>query len=70
MLFLNSVYVDSADSFARFRRVKAPTSSVLHQSIRIIAMGESAAVKINNMVENIACGRVSPVEIIVCKANY
>ena len=35
-----------------------------------IAMGESAAVKINNMVENIACGRVSPVEIIVCKANH
>ena len=35
-----------------------------------IAMGESAPVKINNMVENIASGRVSPVEIIVCKANY
>ena len=35
-----------------------------------IAMGEAAAVKINNMVENIASGRVSPVEIIVCKANY
>lgn len=35
-----------------------------------IAMGESAAVKISNMVENIASGRVSPVEIIVCKANH
>jgi hypothetical protein len=34
-----------------------------------IAMGESAAVKISNMVENIASGCVSSVEIIVCKAN-
>lgn len=32
-----------------------------------IAMGESASVKISNMLENIACGRISPVEIIVCK---
>jgi cyclopropane fatty-acyl-phospholipid synthase-like methyltransferase len=32
-----------------------------------IAMGESAPVKISNMVENIAAGRVSPVEIIVIK---
>jgi hypothetical protein len=28
-----------------------------------IAMGESASIKISNMVENIAAGRVSPVEI-------
>jgi ubiquinone/menaquinone biosynthesis C-methylase UbiE len=34
-----------------------------------IAMGESAPIKINNMVENIASGRVSPVEIIVSKAD-
>ena len=32
-----------------------------------IAMGESAPVKISNMVENIAAGRVSPVEIFVIK---
>jgi ubiquinone/menaquinone biosynthesis C-methylase UbiE len=32
-----------------------------------IAMGESAPVKISNMVENIAAGRISPVEIIVIK---
>jgi hypothetical protein len=32
-----------------------------------IAMGESAAAKIGNMVENIAAGRVSPVEIIAIK---
>ena len=32
-----------------------------------IAMGESAPVKINNMVENIAAGRVSPIEIFVIK---
>ena len=32
-----------------------------------IAMGESAPVKISNMVENIAAGRVSPVEIIASK---
>jgi ubiquinone/menaquinone biosynthesis C-methylase UbiE len=35
-----------------------------------IAMGESAPIKINNMVENIASGRVSPVEIIVSKADH
>ncbi len=35
-----------------------------------IAMGDSAPVKINNMVENIASGRVSPVEIIVSKAAH
>jgi ubiquinone/menaquinone biosynthesis C-methylase UbiE len=33
-----------------------------------IAMGESAPAKISNMVENIAAGRVSPVEIIASKA--
>jgi hypothetical protein len=33
-------------------------------------MGESAPIKINNMVENIASGRVSPVEIIVSKADH
>lgn len=32
-----------------------------------IAMGESAPVKITNMVENIAAGRVSPVEIVARK---
>ena len=32
-----------------------------------IAMGESAPVKISNMVENISAGRVSPVEIIVSR---
>ena len=32
-----------------------------------IAMGESAPVKISNMVENITAGRVSPVEIIVSR---
>ena len=34
-----------------------------------IAMGESAHIKIRNMVGNIASGRVSPVEIIACKAD-
>ena len=35
-----------------------------------IAMGESAPAKISNMVENIASGRVSPVEIIASKADH
>lgn len=35
-----------------------------------IAMGESAPVKISNMVENIASGRVSPVEIIASKPAH
>jgi ubiquinone/menaquinone biosynthesis C-methylase UbiE len=35
-----------------------------------IAMGEFAPIKINNMVENIASGRVSPVEIIVSKVDH
>jgi hypothetical protein len=32
-----------------------------------IAMGDSAPVKITNMVENIATGRVSPIEIIASR---
>ena len=35
-----------------------------------IAMGESAPLKISNMVENIAAGRVSPVEIIASKLDH
>ena len=35
-----------------------------------IAMGASAPVKISNMVDNIAAGRVSPVEIIVRKPDH
>jgi SAM-dependent methyltransferase len=35
-----------------------------------IAMGESASVKISNMVDNIAAGRISPVEIIVRKPDH
>jgi ubiquinone/menaquinone biosynthesis C-methylase UbiE len=35
-----------------------------------IAMGDSAPVKITNMVENIAAGRVSPVEIIASKMGH
>ena len=35
-----------------------------------IAMGESAPLKISNMVENIAAGRVSPVEIIASKVDH
>jgi hypothetical protein len=33
-------------------------------------MGESAPLKISNMVENIAAGRVSPVEIIASKVDH
>jgi hypothetical protein len=32
-----------------------------------IAMGDSAPIKISNMVENIASGRVSPTEIFATK---
>ena len=32
-----------------------------------IAMGESAPIKISNMVENITAGRVAPVEIFAAK---
>jgi hypothetical protein len=37
MLFLDGVYVDSAGSSTRFRRVKAPTNSELNQLSHTIA---------------------------------
>jgi hypothetical protein len=37
LLFLDGVYVGAADSSARFRRVKAPTSAELTQLIHTIA---------------------------------
>jgi hypothetical protein len=36
LLFLDGVYVDSADSSARFRWVKSPTNSELNQPILTI----------------------------------
>ena len=59
----------AAEFFAETRRrmEQGGDSSLLGVHI---AMGESASIKIRNMVENIASGRVSPVEIIVGKADH
>jgi len=37
LLFIDSLYTDSADSSARFRWVKAPTNSELYQFTHAIA---------------------------------
>jgi ubiquinone/menaquinone biosynthesis C-methylase UbiE len=56
----------AADFFAETRRRMEQAGGTPPLGVHI-AMGESAPVKIRNMVDNIAAGRVSPVEIIVVK---
>ena len=52
----------AAEFFAETRRQMERTGGAPPLGVHI-AMGESAPVKISNMVENIAAGRVAPVEI-------
>jgi len=58
----------AADFFAALRKrteaAEGPPPLGLH-----IVMGDNAAIKVRNMVENVAAGRVSPVEIIARKKN-
>jgi ubiquinone/menaquinone biosynthesis C-methylase UbiE len=56
----------AAEFFAETRRQMEQTGGVPPLGVHI-AMGESAPAKIRNMVENIAAGRVSPVEMIAVK---
>ena len=56
----------AAEFFAKTRRRMEHSGGTPPLGVHI-AMGESAPVKISNMVDNIAAGRVSPVEIIVVK---
>jgi len=56
----------AAEFFAETRRRMEQAGGAPPLGVHI-AMGESAPVKISNMVENIATGRISPVEIIVIK---
>ena len=56
----------AAEFFAETRRQMERAGGAPPLGVHI-AMGESAPIKISNMVENIAAGRVSPVEIIVIK---
>jgi len=56
----------AADFFAETRRRMEHLDGTPPLGVHV-AMGESAPVKISNMVDNIAAGRVSPVEIIVVK---
>ena len=56
----------AAEFFAETRRRMEHSGGTPPLGVHI-AMGESAPVKISNMVDNIAAGRVSPVEIIVVK---
>ena len=56
----------AAEFFAETRRRMEHAGGTPPLGVHI-AMGESAPVKISNMVDNIAAGRVSPVEIIVVK---
>ena len=53
----------AAECFAETRRRMETSGGNPPLGVHI-AMGDSASVKIRNMVENIAAGRVSPVEII------
>ena len=56
----------AAEFFAETRRRMEAAGGTPPLGVHI-AMGDSAPAKISNMVENIAAGRVSPVEIIVIK---
>jgi len=56
----------AAEFFAETRRRMDQAGGAPPLGVHI-AMGESATVKISNMVENIAAGRISPVEIIAIK---
>jgi ubiquinone/menaquinone biosynthesis C-methylase UbiE len=56
----------AAEFFAETRRRMDQAGGAPPLGVHI-AMGESAPVKISNMVENIAAGRISPVEIIAIK---
>ena len=56
----------ASDFFSRTRRTLEKSGGAPPLGVHI-AMGHSAPVKISNMVENIATGRVSPVEIIANK---
>jgi cyclopropane fatty-acyl-phospholipid synthase-like methyltransferase len=56
----------AAEFFADTRRQMEQAGGAPPLGVHI-AMGESAPVKIRNMVENIAAGRVSPVEIFAAK---
>jgi ubiquinone/menaquinone biosynthesis C-methylase UbiE len=59
----------AAEFFAETRKRMAAAGGNPPLGVHI-AMGESAPLKINNMVENIASGRISPVEIIASKAHH
>ena len=56
----------AAEYFAETRKRMEQTGGSPPLGVHI-AMGESAPIKISNMVENIAAGRVSPVEIFAIK---
>jgi len=56
----------AADFFAETRRRMEQAGGSPPLGVHI-AMGDSAPIKISNMVENIAAGRVSPVEIFAAK---
>ena len=59
----------AAEFFAETRRRMKQAGGAPPLGVHI-AMGESAPVKISNMVENIAAGRVSPIEIFVICLLY
>lgn len=59
----------AAEFFAEARRQMEEAGGTPPLGVHI-AMGESAPIKISNMVENIAAGRVSPVEIIARKPDH
>jgi ubiquinone/menaquinone biosynthesis C-methylase UbiE len=56
----------AAEFFAETRRRMEEAGGAPSLGVHI-AMGDSAPVKISNMVDNIASGRVSPIEIIACR---
>jgi hypothetical protein len=56
----------AAEFFAETRRQMEQAGGAPPLGVHI-AMGDSAPIKISNMVENIAAGRVSPVEIFAAK---
>ena len=58
----------AAEFFAETRRRVEQAGGAPPLGVHI-AMGESAPVKISNMVENIAAGRISPVEIIAVRKS-
>lgn len=56
----------AAEFFAETRKRMEQAGGSASLGVHIV-MGESAPVKISNMVENIAAGRISPVEIVAIK---